>query len=402
MTWPSMVRRSLWISAFLLALFAAGEAQAHRLGESYLYLQVYEDTVTGRFEISLKDLNEGLGRVGTDEEITPQNLEEYIPFLKEYYLEQVGIYHQDDELEILYGEYDFLAGHSGYVLLPFELGGLDGLPQSLTFDYNVLFDEHPSHLAFLLVEYNWATGVFANESGTSLGFLPDDRRHTFELAAPNRLVGLFAVVRLGMGAIWGSVFHMFFLLALLLPTALRREKGGWAPVEDLGTMLRQVGKIFGVYAAAHSFTLLLAALGLVRLPERLLDVMVALSIVVVAADLLVPLFKDRRVWVVLGFGLFHGFAFGEAVAKLGVMVEHPVLALFAFLLGLEIGHLVLVALAVTALFLVRRLPLFPKLVLPAVAMALILIALVWTSESAFGIDLPLGELLPPAIQEVIP
>ena len=102
----------------------------------------------------------------------------------------MGIYYQDEELEILYGEYGFLAGHSGYVLLPFELGGLDGLPESLTFDYNVLFDEHPSHLAFLLVEYNWATGVFANESGTSLGFLPDDRRHTFELAAPNRLGGL--------------------------------------------------------------------------------------------------------------------------------------------------------------------------------------------------------------------
>ena len=46
-------RFSSWCLPGILALFVAAEAHAHNLGESYLYLQVYRDSVSGRFEIAL-------------------------------------------------------------------------------------------------------------------------------------------------------------------------------------------------------------------------------------------------------------------------------------------------------------------------------------------------------------
>ena len=57
-----------WALALLAVLIATG-ASAHNLGQSYLYLQIYEDTVTGRFEIALSDLNPALGLAGTEAEI---------------------------------------------------------------------------------------------------------------------------------------------------------------------------------------------------------------------------------------------------------------------------------------------------------------------------------------------
>ena len=70
----------------------------------------------------------------------------------------------------------FLDVRGGFVLLPFDLAGLGSVPERLTFDYSVLFDEAPGHRGFLLVEHNWATGTFANEGQISLVFSPGSTR----------------------------------------------------------------------------------------------------------------------------------------------------------------------------------------------------------------------------------
>ncbi len=69
----------------------------------------------------------------------------------------------------------FLDVRGGFALLSFDLDGLDRVPERLTFDYSVLFDEEPRHRGFLLVEHNWATGTFANEGQISLVFSPNRR-----------------------------------------------------------------------------------------------------------------------------------------------------------------------------------------------------------------------------------
>ena len=145
----------------VLAAFTAAEGRAHNLGESYLYLQIYEDSVSGRFEIALSDLNPALGFSGTELEITPDNLDQRIGFLQDYYLEHVTISDERGPLPINFTTHDVLEVEEGFARLSFDLGGLDELPDVLTFDYSILFDEEPSHRGFLLVEHNWATGTFA-------------------------------------------------------------------------------------------------------------------------------------------------------------------------------------------------------------------------------------------------
>ena len=59
-----LLRRLAPLALSLLGSLFASEASAHNLGESYIYLQVYRETVTGRFEISFTDLNPALGLAG--------------------------------------------------------------------------------------------------------------------------------------------------------------------------------------------------------------------------------------------------------------------------------------------------------------------------------------------------
>jgi multisubunit Na+/H+ antiporter MnhG subunit len=377
--------RSLLTLLFLLLTI---DVRAHTVGQSYLYLQVYENRVTGRFEVSLADFNAALRLSGTDREITAANLDQKIDVLKAYYLSHVTISDARGPLSINFTTHGLFAERGGFALLSFDIGGLDRVPDRLTFDYSVLFDEEPRHRGFLLIEHNWATGSFANEGRISLVFSPDDRRKDFELTTGGRLRGFLAIVRLGADHIWMGFDHVMFLVALLLPAVLVRKHGRWRESADFMPALVNVVKIVTAFTVAHSVTLSLSALGIVQLPERLVEVVIAASIAFAAADILFPVFRGRIWLVVFGFGLFHGFGFAGALAEMGVLREHIWLSLFAFNLGVEIGQVVIVALLFPLLFALRRLPIYRQLALPVAAAAMILVSMGWVVERAFDVRLP--------------
>ena len=102
------------------------------------------------------------------------------------------------------------------------------------------------------------------------------------------------------------------------------------------------------------------------------------------------------------FGLFHGFGFAGALSEMGVLGERKVLPLLAFNLGVEIGQVCIVAVLVPVLFLVRRPAIYRRVALPAAAVFLIAVASVWVAERAFGVDVPMYESLPPAVQKFVP
>jgi len=144
--------------------------------------------------------------------------------------------------------------------------------------------------------------------------------------------------------------HILFVLGLLL----------------LGGGLARLMKIITSFTIAHSITLALASLGLVRLPGRLVEPLIALSIVFVALETLVarrgagdssaagpP--RDRRAPLAFGFGLIHGFGFASVLAEFGLPREALGWSLAGFNLGVEIGQAVIVLLVAPPLaWLARR------------------------------------------------
>tara|TARA_R110001606_G_scaffold11559_7_gene50119 strand:+ start:2891 stop:3880 length:990 start_codon:yes stop_codon:yes gene_type:complete len=139
--------------------------------------------------------------------------------------------------------------------------------------------------------------------------------------------------------------HLFFVLALVLLL-----KGGWL-----------VAKTVTAFTIAHSLTLVGTTLGLLSLPSQPVEAVIALSIIFLAVEVVKAKPDDRRLserfpWIVAFlFGLLHGFGFAGALAEIGLPEGDVPLALLTFNLGVEIGQLVIVALALAALYGIQKL-----------------------------------------------
>jgi HupE / UreJ protein len=97
------------------------------------------------------------------------------------------------------------------------------------------------------------------------------------------------------------------------------------------------------FTIAHSITLALSIYGVVSLPERIVEPLIALSIVFIAVEnVLVREVRPHRVALVFAFGLLHGLGFAGVLRDLG---GDFVTALVAFNLGVELGQLAVIAAA---------------------------------------------------------
>ncbi len=169
-----------------------------------------------------------------------------------------------------------------------------------------------------------------------------------EIAAPQgRLAIAGAFVKQGIEHILGGYDHLLFVLALMLI------------VRGTGRLLWTIT----AFTVAHSITLALATLGVVRVPGPPVEATIALSILLLAVEIVhvrrgQPSLTAKWPWVVaFSFGLLHGFGFAGALSAIGLPEGEVPLALFAFNLGVEIGQLMFIAAVLALLALARRVPL---------------------------------------------
>jgi hypothetical protein len=156
--------------------------------------------------------------------------------------------------------------------------------------------------------------------------LPDAREATFVLSAgAPTFSGSF--VLLGVEHILTGYDHLLFLAALVLAG---------------GGVLAML-KIATAFTVAHSITLALGVLGLVRVPDRLVEAVIALSIAWVAAENLTGRAGSRRWLVSFGFGLVHGLGFAGALQELSLPSGALAWALVGFNLGVETGQAIALA-----------------------------------------------------------
>ena len=181
----------------------------------------------------------------------------------------------------------------------------------------------------------------------------------------------------GMHHILGGYDHVLFLLALLLPAVVCRTASGWQPVDRLGQALLPVAMIVTAFTIAHSVTLTLAGLKLLSLSSAFIEPAIAVTIVLAAVDNLRPIFRERRAVVTFLFGLIHGFGFAGVLGELNLPTAQFAWALFQFNIGIELGQLVIVAIAVSALFAIRRQRWYAQAVIGGGSVIAIVIGALW-------------------------
>ena len=142
------------------------------------------------------------------------------------------------------------------------------------------------------------------------------------------------------------------------------------------------------FTIAHSVTLSMAALGVIRLPSRPVEAVIAASIAVAAWANLMPQLRIREWSIAFIFGLFHGFGFASVMGEIGMGREHLVLSLLGFNLGVEIGQVAIICAVFPFLYLLRR----TRVYVPFMkwgSILLIGIAGLWVLERTLGFDVPL-------------
>lgn len=152
----------------------------------------------------------------------------------------------------------------------------------------------------------------------------EDRRGMGEIAS--------AYIVLGVEHILGGFDHLMFVLALLF----------------LVSFNRRLVLTISAFTLAHSLTLALSALGLLALRSPPVEATIALSIMLVAAEALNKEQTLSRRWpaaVAFLFGLVHGLGFAGALADIGLPQNHLFVALLTFNVGVELGQLLVVAVA---------------------------------------------------------
>jgi hypothetical protein len=118
--------------------------------------------------------------------------------------------------------------------------------------------------------------------------------------------------------------------------------------------LLQILRIVTAFTLGHSLTLGLAAFGLVQLPSRPVEVLIAVSILLSAIHAIRPLFPGREAAIAAFFGLIHGLAFASALGDLGFSSWYRLVSLLGFNLGIEAMQLTVVAVTLPSLLLLRR------------------------------------------------
>jgi hypothetical protein len=373
-----------WALAALVACWPATRVEAHAIGQSYFYLQVYEDRVTGRFEISLEDLNAVFWLAGIDHRVTPETLDEAIPLLHDYYRERVALFDASGApLTVTFTSHGLLDERGGYALLSFDLGGPAGVPERMIVDYDVLFDEDSEHRALLIVEHHWGTGTFANEARASLEFSPDVRRQEFTLPTGSRTTGVLTLVGRGAREITAGIDHLLFVVALLLPVAFVRHRG--EPPSAPQAVHFDATRASVAFAIGYAMALVLGSVELVFLPPRLVETVIGASVGVVAVHAVRPLLGRSLAIAAAGFGLFHGLGFSVTLYRLGALQEHLWLGLSAFLSGLLLAQLATVLLVAGGLRVAWHPVQLRRVVLHAVAAVMIVLSVLWIAQR--GLDL---------------
>jgi len=111
------------------------------------------------------------------------------------------------------------------------------------------------------------------------------------------------------------------------------------------------------------------------------------TIALAAIDNLLPIFPVRRVVVTFFFGLIHGFGFASVLAELNLPTSAFAWALLQFNVGLELGQLMIVAVATTLLFSIRAWKGYPKAVVGGGSIVALAIASVWFVERVANVSI---------------
>lgn len=173
-------------------------------------------------------------------------------------------------------------------------------------------------------------------------------------------------LKLGVEHILTGYDHLLFLFALLVVT------------RNATSAL----KVITCFTLAHSITLGVATFDLVQIPSRVVEPLIAVTIIYVGVENVWKRGDPHGRWMLtFVFGLIHGFGFASVLRELGVGSQSGVaMPLFSFNLGVELGQIAVAAIALPIIWQLRKWEFFLRRGVPACSVMVALLGAFWFIE----------------------
>lgn len=364
----------IFVALFLLASLA----QAHKPSDSYLTIHGDKPQLQGQWDIALRDLDYALGLDGNlDGNVEWGEVKAKHAEIVAYAFTHLKLAADGAPCPSKVIDHKIDNHSDGTYAVIFFTADCPKAPEFLEIDYSLFFDLDKEHKGLLNLQ--------SDGKARSAIFSDSERKQKFQLSKPSKWRQFVDYLIEGIGHIWAGIDHILFLLSLLLPAVLVWRAGTWQPAASFRGAFIEVLKVVTAFTIAHSITLTLAALAIVKIPVWIAESAIAASVIVAALNNVVPIFHGRRWVVAFLFGLIHGFGFANVLTELGLPQSTLLLALVGFNLGVEVGQVVIVAIFLPIAFLLRDTWAYRRLILVAGSLLITGIAAAWLVERVFGL-----------------
>jgi hypothetical protein len=355
-----------------LAIFPVRATWAHTQSYGFLSVTLGATSAQGRLELAVRDVDR-IHDLDADRngEITWGEFRSRESEIMAASLDRISIGAPDAPCRLA-GEPAMINSRGGesYIVFPFS-GTCPAQSGPVMIGYDLLFASDAQHRGLIAVTTSQGTQTFV--------VTPAAKSVSVDPGQTGGLGQLLAFVAHGAHHIWIGYDHILFLITLLIGTFA--VSGSARPVKE---NIYDAIKVVTAFTLSHSLTLGLAAFGILSIPTKLTESLIAITIALAALNNIWPL-VSRRLWVVaFGFGLVHGLGFANVLAELDLPRESLLAALFAFNLGVELGQLAIVFAALPLIIFVTRQRSVDRLALPAANLAIAAVGALWFADRALG------------------
>ena len=367
----------LWLTQTLFLLCFCGSAMAHQTGNSYLTVSESDGRLQLEIDFIVRDLGNLLQAPGQPNEPPPA----------------------PDKLQSLQAPITAAIQKSLTIAVDEKANPLAFLSQSVVLHNDGLYVRQrfigsalPVDAKFIVVRYEFFTQndklgraffkLVMRQDEISSVFDQTSAIQRFALGETKRwsTIGLFT--KEGAKHIWEGADHLLFLLTLLLPglmlTIREPDAAGLQPSNRAAEKFAL--KVITAFTLAHSITLACSVFGWVSLPDKWIESLIALSIMVSAVLNLQTRFHISHWKLAFLFGLIHGMGFANGLKELGLSSSYFLETLFAFNLGVELGQLSAVILVAVPVLLLARQSEAKRRILKYGSIAVLLTSMVWLAQ----------------------
>jgi hypothetical protein len=331
---------------FGLVFFYSISLFAHPMPNSVIVIDVQSKIINCQLQLPLKEM-----QLAVPFDITKNTtnlLKNHQQDIAKYILSHFSIQGKDggklkmliEKMSILKTEQE-ATGNYDNLIVNLIINSENNSVRQFTINYDAIMHQVLNHKAIVYIRQDWDNGIIG-EANTQIGTINIDINtlkvipFKVNLSKGSNWKGFVSMVKLGMKHIFEGIDHLLFLLVLLLSAPLISIDNKWIGSGSTKYALIRILKIVTAFTIGHSITLIIGSYVLVSQNTKLVEMLIALSILLTAIHLIKPIFSNKETYVASTFGLVHGLSFATILNELNLDSSKLIFSLLGFNIGIEL------------------------------------------------------------------